>query len=111
MGTATLEKIAVNAVSAATHDPRFPPVAVSELDRLRYSVDVLLPSEPATIDELDPAIYGVIVQEANGSRRGLLLPDIAGIENARQQVEIAAAKAGIRKGAPLQISRFRVERC
>jgi MEMO1 family protein len=104
------EEIIANAISAATRDPRFPPISPSELSHLRYSVDVLYEPEPATFDELDSKTYGVIVEDMNGTRRGLLLPDIEGIETASQQVEIAARKAGIRPGTPLKLSRFRVER-
>lgn len=104
------EEIISNAISSATRDPRFPPVRESELSHLRYSVDVLYEPEPATFDDLDPKTYGVIVEDADGTRRGLLLPDIEGVETARQQVEIAARKAGIRPGTELKLSRFRVER-
>jgi AmmeMemoRadiSam system protein A len=107
--TLALELIA-NAISAATQDPRFPAVSKEELSDLRYSVDVLLPAEPATLDQLDPRVYGVIVEDEFGERRGLLLPDIAGVDGAHQQVEIAARKAGIPRGAPVRISRFKVER-
>lgn len=99
-----------NAIGAAIRDPRFPPVRAAELRNLRYSVDVLSPAEPAAIEDLDPVVYGVIVEEKDGPRRGLLLPDIEGIETASQQVEIAARKAGIPHGRPLLISRFRVNR-
>ena len=104
------EEIVANAISAATNDPRFEPVRADELSNLRYSVDVLFPPEEAVMEELDPSVYGVIVENKTGERRGLLLPDIPGIDNAEQQVEIAARKAGIRPGEPVQIYRFRVER-
>ena len=104
------EEIVANAISAATRDPRFPPVSADELSHLRYSVDVLYEPEPATFDDLDPKVYGVIVEDASGTRRGLLLPDIEGVNTASQQVEIAARKAGIRPGTPLKLWRFRVER-
>jgi MEMO1 family protein len=104
------EELIANAVNAATRDPRFPPVTTVELSRLRYSVDVLYAPEPATFEELDPACYGVIVEDQAGLRRGLLLPDLKGIETASQQVDIAARKAGIAAGTPLKFSRFRVER-
>jgi AmmeMemoRadiSam system protein A/AmmeMemoRadiSam system protein B len=103
-------ELIANAINAATRDPRFPPVAAGELPRLRYSVDVLTAPEPATFAELDPARYGVIVEDQAGMRRGLLLPDLKGIETASQQVDIAARKAGIAPGTPLKFSRFRVER-
>ncbi|HEX8476474.1 MAG TPA: AmmeMemoRadiSam system protein A [Pyrinomonadaceae bacterium] len=104
------EELIANAVSAATRDPRFPPVAEAELPRLRYSVDVLSDPEPTRFEDLDPSNFGVIVEDETGARRGLLLPDIEGIETASQQVEIAARKAGIMQGTPLKLFRFRVRR-
>jgi len=104
------EELIANAINAATHDPRFPPVTSSELPYLRYSVDVLSQPEPTSFAELDPKIYGVIVEDEGGTRRGLLLPDIEGVETADQQVAIAARKAGIAQGMPLKLFRFRVER-
>lgn len=104
------EEVVANAISAAMNDPRFDPVKAEELANLRYSVDVLFPAEPAAIKDLDPAIFGVIVEDQSGSRRGLLLPDIPGIDNAEQQVEIAARKAGIGRDEPIKLYRFKVER-
>lgn len=104
------QELAANAVSAATEDPRFPPVGAEELAHLRYSVDVLSAPEPAQFEDLDPSNYGVIVEDECGTRRGLLLPDIEGIETAARQVEIAARKAGIPAGTPLRLYRFRVRR-
>ncbi|HEX8921579.1 MAG TPA: AmmeMemoRadiSam system protein A [Pyrinomonadaceae bacterium] len=103
-------EVIANAVSSATRDPRFPPVAPEELSHLRYSVDVLSTPEPAKFEELDPMVYGVIVEDESSRRRGLLLPDLQGVETATQQVEIAARKAGIKPGTPLKLSRFRVDR-
>ncbi len=104
------EELIANAIRAATHDPRFGPVSPSELHDLRYSVDVLSPPEPATFDDLDPKIYGLIVEDEKRESRGLLLPDIEGVETASTQVEIASRKAGIPPGAPLRFFRFRVDR-
>jgi AmmeMemoRadiSam system protein A len=104
------EEIVANAISAANNDPRFEPVSEDELSNLRYSVDVLFPSEPAVIEELDPAVFGVIVEDESGTRRGLLLPDIPGIDDAEQQVAIAARKAGISRGERIKLWRFKVER-
>ena len=103
-------EIVVNAISAASRDPRFSPVLPRELPGLVYSVDVLAPPEPAEFDDLDPNIYGVIVEDKSGYARGLLLPAIAGVETATQQVEIAARKAGIPAGVEVKLWRFRVER-
>jgi AmmeMemoRadiSam system protein A/AmmeMemoRadiSam system protein B len=104
------EEIVANAISAAINDPRFDPVRPEELSNLRYSVDVLFPPEEAVMDDLDPSAYGVIVEDKTGGRRGLLLPDIPGIDNAQQQVEIAARKAGIARDEPVRLYRFKVER-
>lgn len=103
-------EIVANAISAATNDPRFRPVTAAELSNLRYSVDVLYRPEPTVMDQLDPKSFGVIVEDESGSRRGLLLPDIPGIDEVAQQVEIASRKAGIRPGDPIRLSRFRVDR-
>jgi AMMECR1 domain-containing protein len=69
-----------------------------------------MPAEPATIEQLNPRVYGVIVEDEAGELRGLLLPDIAGVDDPNQQVEIATRKAGIPPGEPIRIWRFRVER-
>ncbi len=72
-------------------------------------MDVLSPSEPIhSIAELDPGIYGVIVEK--GYRRGLLLPMIEGVDTPRDQVRIALQKAGISEDDDYKMERFRVER-
>lgn len=98
-----------NAIAAATRDPRFPPVAVEELPRLRYSVDLLSAPEPVE-DEgcLDAKRYGVIVR--SGYRRGLLLPDLEGVATVKRQLDIARRKAGIGSGEKVEIERFTVRR-
>jgi len=103
------EEIVANAVSSATRDPRFDPVDESELDDLEYSVDVLSRPESVTdIGELDHKEYGVIVE--SGSRRGLLLPDLAGVDSAEEQIAICRLKAGIAPDEPVDLYRFRVTR-
>lgn len=104
------DELIYNAINAATRDPRFKPVAADELPNLRYSVDLLSTPEPATFEDLDPAIYGVIVEDESGRSRGLLLPDIEGVDTAAKQVEIASRKAGLVPGTPIKLSRFRVDR-
>ncbi len=102
-------EIVQNAVSACSRDPRFLPVTVSELDSLEYSVDVL--GEPEAIvspAELDVKKYGVIV--SCGSRRGLLLPDLDGVDTVEQQIDIARQKGGIRAREPYELERFEVVR-
>ncbi len=98
-----------NAVSAATCDPRFLCVRPEELDSIKYTVDVLTSPEPVKDrSELDPRRYGVIVQA--GGRRGLLLPDLEGVDRADQQIGIAMQKAGIPPGTRVDLYRFEVKR-
>jgi AmmeMemoRadiSam system protein A len=99
----------MNAISAATKDPRFQPVQEDELNGLNYSVDVLTsPEKVSGIGDLDPKKYGVIVQ--SGHRRGLLLPDLEGVDSAEDQIRITKLKAGILPGEDIEISRFKVRR-
>ncbi|HHE47922.1 MAG TPA: AmmeMemoRadiSam system protein A [Candidatus Acetothermia bacterium] len=102
------EEIIQNAIRAATQDPRFPPVRPEELPQLSVSVDVLSPPEPATTSDLDPKRYGVIVE--SGWRRGLLLPDLPGVDTVEEQLRIAKLKAGLSPDEPCRILRFSVER-
>jgi len=103
------EEIICNAISAATSDPRFFPVEVEELECLQCSVDVLAPPEEVSgLDDLDPKRYGVIVESEMS--RGLLLPDLEGIDTAEQQVAIARQKAFINSRAPIKLYRFEVIR-
>jgi MEMO1 family protein len=98
-----------NAVSSATRDPRFNQVRPEELPELEYKVDVLGPAEPVTgTDELDAKRYGVIVSA--GHRRGLLLPDLEGVDTPEQQIEICRQKGGIGPNEPITLERFEVIR-
>ncbi len=98
-----------NAIMASTQDPRFLPLRPSELSTLEISVDVLSTPEPvASMEDLDPKRYGVIVQ--SGPRRGLLLPDLDGVDTVECQVDIARQKAGISRHEPVQLYRFEVHR-
>jgi len=110
---ATQENIAmeiiVNAISAATEDPRFYPVTAEELPELSISVDILgVPEAVGGQEELDPARYGIIV--CNGSRKGLLLPMLEGVDTVEQQIAITRQKAGISCDEPIEIYRFTVNR-
>ncbi len=103
------EEIIANAIGAASKDPRFMPVDELELLTVDYSVDVLTPPEAINgISELDPKVYGVIVE--SGARRGLLLPDLDGVDTAEEQVDIARHKAFIPHNDPIKLYRFRVIR-
>ena len=102
-------EIVQNAVSACSRDPRFDPVRADELNSLEYSVDIL--GEPEAVSsqtELDVKKYGVIV--SCGGRRGLLLPDLEGVDTVEQQIEIARRKGGISSGEQYTLERFEVVR-
>ena len=106
------KEILQNGISACSRDHRFSPVGPEELPFLEYSVDVLGEAETvASADDLDVKRYGVIV--SRGRKRGLLLPDLEGVDTVEDQIAIAARKAGIsdydfEQGVTLQ--RFEVVR-
>lgn len=102
-------EIIKNAVASATQDPRFDPVRKDELQDLEYSVDVLThPQEIKDLSELDPKKYGVIV--ASGGRRGVLLPDLEGVNTVEEQLRITKMKAGILPDEEIEIYKFEVKR-
>jgi hypothetical protein len=102
-------EIVQNAISAATRDPRFFPVTADELPQIEYSVDVLTePESIASEKELNPKKYGAIVE--SGYRRGLLLPDLEGVDTIEKQLEICRMKAGIGPKEPVKLYRFEVKR-
>lgn len=103
------EEVIHNAISSATRDPRFMPVTLSELDHIDISVDVLTaPERIKSADELDTERYGVIVK--SGYKRGLLLPDIEGVDTVEEQIDIAKNKAGIEDSEEIELFRFEVRR-
>ena len=102
-------EIIANAISSATRDPRFSPVTPDELKDLDYSVDVLTTPEPVADEtSLDPKKYGVIVEA--GWKKGLLLPDLEGVDTAAYQIDICRQKGGISPDEPVQLYRFEVKR-
>ena len=103
------EEIVDNAIGSAVRDPRFDPVEPSELKDLDYTVDILtLPEQVKSKDELDARKYGVIV--AAGRRRGLLLPNLEGVDTVDQQIDICRQKGGIGPEEPVKLFRFEVKR-
>jgi hypothetical protein len=103
------EEIIMNAISSATRDPRFLPITPEELKDLDYSVDVLTTPQPVKgKDQLDPKKYGVIVEA--GWRKGLLLPDLEGVDTVDYQIDICRQKAGIGPNEPVKLYRFEVKR-
>ena len=104
-----VEEIIHNAIHAATRDPRFEPIGKDELADLVYSVDILRePQKIASIQELNVKKYGVIV--SRDCRKGLLLPDLEGVDTPAEQVAIALRKAGISQYEDYEMQRFEVVR-
>jgi AmmeMemoRadiSam system protein A len=105
------EEIVRNAISASTRDPRFCPLQEDELAGLDISVDVLgEPEEVSGQEDLDPRVYGIILQTSDG-RQALLLPDLEGVDTPEQQVRITARKGGIDPDRDrYRLFRFKVER-
>jgi len=102
------DEIIQNAISSCSRDPRFSPVRHDELEHLKISVDVLAEAEPVTsTDQLDVKRYGVIVSK--GYRRGLLLPNLEGVDTIEEQIGIALQKAGIHDSG-YKLERFEVVR-
>ncbi|MEE8638683.1 MAG: AmmeMemoRadiSam system protein A [Candidatus Margulisiibacteriota bacterium] len=98
-----------NAIQSSTEDPRFPPVQAGELADLEISVDVLSDPVPVkSVKELDAKKYGVIVK--SGPLRGLLLPDLPGVNLPEEQIAICRRKAGIGENQPIELFRFEVRR-
>jgi MEMO1 family protein len=103
------QEIISNAVSSATRDPRFSPITSKELKDLEFSVDVL--THPVPVEDkkkLDPKKYGVIVE--SGWKKGLLLPDLEGVDTVDHQINICCQKAGIYPGEKTKLYCFEVKR-
>ena len=102
-------EIIENAISSAIHDPRFSPVTLDEVGSLSISVDVLsAPEEIKNNSQLNPKKYGVIV--SCGYKKGLLLPDLEGVDTIEQQIDITRQKAGIYADEDFKIERFEIKR-
>lgn len=107
--TSIAEEIIGNAISASSRDYRFSPIEEEELDKLTISVDILGECEPIeSADDLDVLRYGVIVTK--GNKRGLLLPNLEGVDMVEEQIAIAKRKAGIGISEKAELQRFEVVR-
>lgn len=98
-----------NALAAAFNDPRFPAVTEKDFEDLMFSVDVLSEPKPASEKDLDPKNYGLIIFAPDG-RRGLLLPNIPGVDTPEKQLKICRQKTGIGPREEIEIQTFTVER-
>lgn len=103
------EAIIKTAIASATDDPRFPPMLLPETNGLQIKIDVLSPPEPVTdVSTLNEKLYGVVIK--SGSRRAVLLPDIAAVDSVARQLEMVRRKAGIGADEPADLFRFTVSR-
>jgi MEMO1 family protein len=103
------QEIIANAISSATRDYRFSPVTADELPELTYKVDILTKPEPiGSKADLDPKKYGVLA--TYGNKRGILLPDLAGVDSVDQQIDVACGKGNILPDEPAKLYRFEVRR-
>lgn len=102
------EEIIRNAVLSCSQDPRFAPVSLDELPFLTIHVDVLNTPEACLKEDLDPAKYGVIV--SCGTKHGVLLPNLEGIDTVDSQLDTVLLKAGILPEEKYSIERFTVTR-
>ncbi len=101
-------EIILNAVKAATKDPRFPPISKLELPNLTFSVDVLTPLEAIMDLSHNPKDFGLVIRQ--GKNSGLLLPDLEGVNTAKKQFEICKKKADIKTSVNIEMFRFQVKR-
>lgn len=102
------QEIYHNAISAAFKDPRFPPVTKEEFSNISISVDVLGELKKVkSIEELDPNKFGIVIKK--DYRRGVLLPNLEGVDSVEKQIEITKMKAGIQSN-DYEIFKFEVNR-
>ena len=94
--TPLVELVVRMAVAAATRDPRFDPLTVSELPDLSIELSVLTPLERCDdADAIEVGRHGLMVKK--GERSGVLLPQVAS-ENGWDRVTFlrhACLKAGL----------------
>jgi len=69
------DSIARCAANAALHDPRFSPVRVEELPELVIELSLLSTVEPILPENIEIGKHGLLISQ--GSKRGLLLPQVA----------------------------------
>ena len=103
-----IEETMDRACAAAFEDPRFPPLTAGELSMTSIEISMLGPLRRiASPDELDPQRYGIEVSDGQG-RRAVLLPEIAGVDTAEEQIAVTRQKARIDAAEQIEIRRFSV---
>ncbi|MCX5872791.1 MAG: AmmeMemoRadiSam system protein A [Deltaproteobacteria bacterium] len=90
------ETVEEMAEAAAFRDPRFRPIASDELEMLDYEISVLTPFQRVQdVNEIQVGIHGILIR--NGTRSGLLLPQVATERNWDRNtfLEETCRKAGL----------------
>ena len=98
-GVRLIEVVAFCARGVASEDPRFPPVQPGELSTLDIELSVLSELTDIQPDEIESGKHGLFV--TNGSRRGVLLPQVA-VQfqwSGMRFLEAACEKAGLPRDA------------
>ena len=93
------QNVADMAISAATRDPRFPPIISSELSELHLEISVLSPPQPNSSDAIEIGQHGIIIEA--GLNKGVLLPQVASEYgwNTLEFLENTCRKAGLKPNA------------
>jgi len=101
------EEIESCALASGFQDPRFPSLTASELEKVSIEISLLEPDTPVeNISELDPKKFGIIIE--SGTKKGVLLPDIDGVDTVSEQISITLQKAGIAPNESYEIKKFEV---
>lgn len=114
-----LDDVRANAVAAAFHDNRFPPLAASELPRLQVEVSLVSPLEPVRaaseqelVAMLQPEVDGVLV-ELDGYRATFLPQVWESLPRPEAFLRALKHKAGLPEGfwsPDLRVWRYTVEK-
>ena len=97
---AIVETVVAMALGASFEDPRFPPLTLEELPRVRFEISLITPPVAiASVDQIVAGRDGVVV--TSGTRRALLLPQVASQlgGSVTEFLDAACRKAGLVSGA------------
>jgi AmmeMemoRadiSam system protein A len=113
------QDVVERARSAASKDPRFPPIKPDEVAQLEIEISVLTPPQPLQfstaqqlLDSLQPGTDGVIIQK--GMHRATFLPQVwERIDDPKTFLELLCQKASLHRDAwhteEIQVAIYQVE--
>jgi AmmeMemoRadiSam system protein A len=113
------QDVVERARSAASKDPRFPPIKPDEVAQLEIEISVLTPPQPLQfstaqqlLDSLQPGTDGVIIQK--GMHRATFLPQVwERIDDPKTFLELLCQKASLHRDAwhteEIQVATYQVE--